>query len=265
VTVGADAVLQFSTGGAVKGLNTTTRTLHLLPGSTWGYAGNATEELEHRVINNGGKFIVGLAEANLGEVHVKLTGGDANNPSYAQNRLSIFVPAPELTIVNGSLLEVTNGVTINDGNLTLAGNSHVVGQVARLKGNLEVNGGLIGFLNSPLEIDETLTWGVFRVEGDARWTGGVYNPGVDARPNGDTRCNLWEITGRLTINQSSAPTIHPVPQGVPQGGSTPQRIWKVIDAGDVQGDNPNIPQGWLLLPIIDPQGVKKGFKVEYTG
>lgn len=208
---------------------------------------------------------MGLSNPDLGEVTLKLTGGDANTPAYIQSRLAFFVE-PTLRIVNGCELDAENGVVINSGSLTLAGNPNVGAQAATIEGNLTVNGGSIGFYEAVVQVGQTLWWSSFVVVGDVVWSGGTFYPGVDCRTGNTNSCNQWQISGTLTIPQSSPPKIEPVPLLVPQGQGPPQgRVWYVISAaGGVQGD-PGIVQGWNLLPNIDANGVKKGFYVKFTG
>ncbi len=272
ITVEADAkvtvVVRFNAGGALKGLNTATKTLTLMPGAVWGYSGKGTEEEDFRVINHGGQFVLGISQPDMGEVTLKLLGGDAATPAYTQSRLPFSIVEPTLWIVNGSTLEASKGVVINSGFLTSAGNPNVpaAGQQTTIKGDLTVNGGNIGFYQSPVQAGQFLVWTTFYVEGNVVWSGGTYYPGVDGRPGETTFCNQWKISGTLTIPQSSTPKIEPVLQLVPQGNPPPfGRIWYVISAtGGVQGD-PGIAQGWNLLPNINSDGVKKGFYVTLGG
>jgi hypothetical protein len=173
-----------------------------------------------------------------------------------------------LEILNGCQLIADHGVTIDVGTVSLIGNptqDPVFPQTAEIIGKFKMTDGLIGFSGTPTQVGQDLVWGTFHVQGDVVWSGGVFNPGVDCRAGGSTLRNQWVISGTLTIPQGSTAMITPVPQLVPQGQGTPQRIWEVIVAtGGVTGD-PGIPQGWNLLPVINAGGVKTGFRVEFVG
>ncbi len=59
---------------------------------------------------------------------------------------------------------------------------------------------------------------------------------------------------------ASKPTIGPVPQFLPAGQQA-SGTWDVIQATKVVGGTPRIIQGWILLPVVNADGVTTGFKV----
>jgi hypothetical protein len=266
ITVGADAkvevIVDENTNTWIK--NDTTKTLTLLTGSRgWEYRGQGSRELDLRVINYGGRFYLN------GQVTLALKGGNAQTPAYTQTPL--LFGNPLLEIKNGSVLDVSTskGVQINGGRVWLTSNAGLPSdkQFATIKGNYTMTGGELGFHLSPIQIGDRLVWCTFKVQGDVFWSGGTYLPGVDGSAEGNMVSNLWFITGTLSIDasQPSKPTIGPVPQYVPNGQQLPRWQWEVITANNIQGDNPSIPPGWTLLPVIDSNGVKKKFRIEYTG
>src|SRR5581483_9270551 len=198
--------------------------------------------------------------------------GNANTPAYSQAPL---FPTwnPQLRIMSGSSLNAANGVTINGGCVYLIGNPNLdenATMVATIKGTFRMTDGLIGFLETPttvmVEGQSVLVWGRFRVDGNAFWSGGVFDPGLDARPTGSGwNRNYWNVTGTLSIDASGAskPTIIPAPQ---LGQPVQQQTWiSIIVAGKVDGDTPSVPDKWQLIEKTDANGVKTGWDLKFVG
>jgi hypothetical protein len=246
-------------------------TITLYRGSNWGYEGFGTETLSERVINYGGEFWLGDPDSNdAQDVWLTMTGGNETTPSYTNVYIPFFGYEPSLEIMNGSMLIASKGVQIDAGNVWLIGNELLPlnYQVATIKGTFTMNGGAIQFRGpvqpSDIEVFDYPVWGQFRVDGDAFWYGGQYNPGLDCRANmPEVFQNNWEVTGTLTVgaDSSSGPIICPVPQRVPPDGG-PAKTWNVITADvKIQGSNPSIVPGWILGTVSDDNGVLKKFTV----
>jgi hypothetical protein len=266
IYVGTNAgVHVVSSPNAAVGIGGDNKTLTLAWGSYWGHEGSGTAPMAHRVINEGGRFYL------KGQVTLTMTGGDANTPAYTQNA-GVWPFTPKLEIQNGCIMDVSasKGVLINGGQVWLVGNAPlgVAGQVATIKGNFEMTYGTIGF-DSPILIGEqqTPTWGLFKVDGNATWSGGTFLPGVDcAYPGpGFGSCNGWTITGTLTIDASKPdkPTIGPVPQNL-AAGQQPWGKWTIIGSPNIVGDTPTIPQGWFLDTTSNGDGKKIAFTLRHN-
>jgi hypothetical protein len=266
IFVNADAkvnkVLQVGSDNAVKGVDNQLRTLTVATGAHWGYVGQGTATLELQVLNMGGTFLL-QGQVNLA---IKNFFNSANVFGYLQ---TVAAPTSTLEIQNGSVLDVsaTKGADVSRGKVILVGNPAVAQQVATIKGKFEFRGGLIGFHQTPTEVGGTLVWGQFRVEGDALWAGGIYNPGLDCRQPGQNQfsANKWVVTGTLTIDTSNAdkPTIIPVPQFLPEGQQVAGQ-WTIIEANKITSapNLPQFPQGWQLLPATVNDGTVKAFDLK---
>jgi hypothetical protein len=268
ITVGADAKVEVlvdpNTNTWIK--NDTAKTLTLLIGSRgWEYRGQGSTESDLRVINYGGKFHLS------GQVTLTLTGGNAQTPAYTQT--PFLFGTPTLEIRNGCVLDASEGVQINGGQVLLTSNAalEAARQYATIIGKYTMTGGEFGFHQTPVQIGNEKVWGWFNVFGDVFWSGGTYLPGLNCAPGapegGDAhlRNNQWMVTGVMIIDATGAskPTIGPVPQFLPQG-QQPGGTWRVIAAqgglGGIHGDDPIVPAGWSLRPVpVD--GTNKGYTV----
>ncbi len=269
IFVNADAkvnnVVQIGSPNAVKGVNNALRTLTVDTGALWGYTGQGTATLELQVGNTGGQFEL-QGQVNLA---IKDFFNSTNVSGYLQ---TVAAPTATLVIQNGSVLDVsmTKGADVRHGKVILVGNTAVAQQVATIKGKFEFRGGLIGFHQTPTEVGGTLVWGQFRVEGDALWAGGIYNPGLDCRQPGQNQfsANKWVVTGTLLIDTSNAdkPTIIPVPQFLPQGQEVAGQ-WTIIEANKITSvannpQFPQFPQGWFLQPTTLNDGTVKALDLK---
>jgi hypothetical protein len=110
----------------------------------------------------------------------------------------------------------------------------------------------------------------FGIVGDMTWTGGSFNPGVDCTA-GSVKSDMWQVFGNATIKKNAgnnSPSINPVPRLVPAGGIQANKTWTVFKqfpfngVGKLTGDDPSVPQGWTLVPVLDNNGNKILYNVQ---
>jgi hypothetical protein len=265
VNVAADAKVEVHANlGLIRVMSAVAnKQLTLNVGSEWGYVGTGPAELGLQVINPGGRFYL------TGKVDLKLTGGDANTPAYTQSSAP-FIPTM-LAIQNGSSLDVSTskGILINGGTVWLNLNADAgANQEVTIVGKFMMAGGEIAF-QAPIMIGEDFAFSTFHVFGDVVWSHGIFRPGVDCRA-GKTGADQWWVSGTMTIETNeNSPRIEPEPRLVPAGQGIPQREWEVIriikQNEKIDGNDPNVPQGWNVVPVYDANGVKERLKVKYVG
>jgi hypothetical protein len=245
------------------------KALSLAFGGSWSYVGSGDATTNLLVDNYGGVFSVGDPTVG-GTISLTMTAGNATTPAYTNIAVPLFNWNPQLEILNGSGLDALNGgVEVDAGQLSLIGNPFLPmkSQYGTIVGNFTMTGGVIGFIGSPTQATDGLTWGRFTVVGNVYWSGGQFNAGVDCKPGDPANANVWQIYGTLTVDTSrtSLPTIAPIPQYLPQG-QKPKGLWDVITATAVvnkpAGGNPSVLQGWTLRPTVNQQGVTTGYGVQ---
>jgi hypothetical protein len=265
MNVNADAKVKnvVSPGAAVESsVNSNLKSLTLASGTEWGYVGAGTDSLGLMVFNNAGKFYLGDPLEGRAQVTLQV-GIAATTFGYTQNSNATNAT---LQIMAGSTLDAsgTKGVEIDGGQIWLAGNTDLTmaQQTATIKGTYTMTGGSINFL-SPVQATDGQAQLTFEVTGNASWSGGTYNPGIDCIPGDPAKHDTWTVVGILTINTAGAskPTINPVAQGgQPNSGNS----WpNLIIAGAVDGNlNLSFPAGWTLNPDVQPNGLCTGFDMK---
>lgn len=159
-----------------------------------------------------------------------------------------------LSITGGGTLKATHGVTFADGFIYTRPNPQAGGsQTATIEGNVTNTKASI-YINQSESGQEAI--GVLKIVGNMGWSGGNYDPTVDA--TNANNADLLHVTGTLAISDTAGIGGPNVLNGLPQSGTT----WKVIKAGGITiaAGTPTMPPGWELAQFGNPiteLGIKK--------